>query len=171
MMDKLNSSWQSTDFVHVPDGNFLNHGVYIWVFNFDKIPHLGLSANGKYCSATVRSAQILEPTDKFFRWIKTKNQLTFFIGISGQTLSENWFESFHNAILENETCLNPIKKALGYEDEKIQTLADFIPVLERDNKVIQYATNQYIAQIYLLHYTKDDVLEMIEKKKNYALRK
>lgn len=170
-MDNLSCSWQTTDFVQIQAGDFLNKGVYIWVFNYDKIPHLGLSVHGKYCSATIHGAQILEPADKFFRWIQTKDMLTFFVHVTVEPASEIWANLFTDAIQNNETCLYPIKKSLGFCDANIQTLADLLHCFEENNKTQRYLSNQQVNKLYLNHYTKEDVLEMIGQKKFYAVRK
>jgi len=170
-MDKLNYSWQSTDFIQVQDGDFLNRGVYIWVFNYDKIPHLGLSVDGKYCSVTIHGAQILEPVHKYFRWIQTKNTPSFFIQLKHETIIQRWESFFEQAVLNNETCLFPIKEALGYSNISAQTLSEFIYFLEKERNNTLYITNQVVKTLYLNHYTKQDVLELINQKREYAVRK
>jgi hypothetical protein len=168
MMDSSKFSWQSTNFVIVNNADFLKIGTFIWVYHWDKIPHLGLSVNGNYFSSTVQGAQIQEPVDKFFRWIQTKATPTFFVQLDSNLNEKLWVNEFSKAMLNHDTCLLPIKNGLNLQHLEIETLSDLLVELEKENKITLIFSNQKVKQLHLKRYTKNDVLEMIHKKKNYA---
>lgn len=170
----LKSSWKCADVTQVQEESVLHKGLYIWAFHWDKIPHLGLSLNGRYFSTTINGNQLGEETDKFFRLAKRKMIPCFLV-----KLEENQFQNLNFEVLLQEfnidlstaeTCLYPIKKVLSHDYEKIDTLAKLIVQLEKETTISAYLTIQAVQEIYLNAYCKNDVLKMIKKQLNHATR-
>jgi hypothetical protein len=170
-MDELSYSWKTENFTVVQEASFLESGSFIWVFNWDKIPHLGLSFDGAYYSATVHGSQIGESVRKFYRTIQTKEIPTFFIRIGIETFSSDLNSCFQLGLQNNETCIHPIKQVLGREYNDAQTLSDLIFCLEQNDQVEAYLSNKNVNCLFLLNYMKSDVLEMIKNIKNHVSRK
>ncbi len=172
MKETLSYSWYTEHFSSFEDAQVLLHGSYIWVFNWPEIPHLGLSTNGHYFSATIQGAQIREDVLKFFRLSVAKSIPIFFVKLK-EHLATDWCERIFNlSVLDSDTCLSPIKSALGLESEEIDTLSDLLKTLEKQERIEAYLCNQKDVFILSLgNYSKSEVIEMIQTKMNHVTGK
>ena len=174
MKAMLKSSWKCVDMTQIREERSLHRGLYIWVFHWDKIPHLGLSLDGKYFSTTLFGNQLGEETDKFFRLAKRKMIPCFLIKLDENQFQNLNFESllqeFNTDLSTAETCLYPIKKVLSLDHEKMDTLVQLIVQLEKNATISAYLTIQAVQEISLNAYCKNDVLEMINKQLKHATR-
>lgn len=165
-------NWSSTNHIFLQDPNLLGENSYLWVFGWDNIPHLGFSSNGLYYSVSLKGLQLGTSTDVVFNAVRLKNLPTFLIQISQSFPQEKLELVFQNANLEEETCLNPILKLFGIQNEKCQTLHDLIDFLLTEDKIEQVLSFQKIEKIELLPYDKSDVLKYIQiEKEKYAVGK
>lgn len=171
MRDPLNYNWQINHFNCVKNVIHFQRGLFIWVFNWTNIPHLGLSIHGLYCDVTIHGNHVDEPVDKYFRMVNRKNIPTFCIQLNVQELSKDYHNIFSRTLDKNETCLSPIKEALGFEQDQLETLSDLINILNKEGKISSFISLQETDLLFLKSYSKEDVLSLIEKKINYAIGK
>lgn len=170
-MEVLNYNWKTRQFTFVEDSSCLLGGVFVWVFHWDKIPHLGISVDGKYFSSTLYGVQKNEYVEKYHRLVISKQIPTFCLQVEASIRSDELNGHFSTSMLENETCLLPIKSVLGYNDIDIQTLIDLIQRLEHDQRLIRILTLLPAESLTLNDYSKTDVLQYIEKQKKNAVGK
>jgi hypothetical protein len=166
-MDKSIFSWQTSEFKVSQTPAFLSEGIYIWVFNWHEIPHLGLSVRGKYFSISIKRSRLNEEVEKIWRLTEIKSVPLFLVKIACNSLQNITIEqAFSQPIQEGETCLNPLKLLLTNQHEDVQTLSDLLYHLEKSNQIISYHANQVLSQkqLTLCNYNKADVLEMISNK-------
>jgi hypothetical protein len=170
-MEVLKYNWITKKFTIAKDSSCLLRGVFIWVFHWDKIPHLGISVDGKYFSSTIRGAQKNEHVEIYHRLVISKQIPTFCIQVEACISRNILNENFSSALIENETCLLPIKTVLGYNDENIQTLSDLIRRLKLDQRLTRILTLLPAQSLSLNQYSKSDVLQYITKQKKNAVGK
>ena len=166
-MDKLLYSWKTDNFKTQVDADFLQSGVYIWVFNWHEIPHLGLSINGKYSSVSITGTQQNENVQKIWRMSEMKGIPLFLIRLQNiQIEFEELNHSFSKKIQLGETCLKPLKILLLDNQQAAETLSTLIFELESKNQIASFYANNVIQknELSLLNYNKLDVLEMIANK-------
>lgn len=170
-MEVLNCNWQTDDFQLVQNIDLFDKGCFIWVIKWDKIPHLGLSLNGKYFSQTVQGTQINESCEKHFRWIQRNETPAFFVQIQSKITLDDITEVFAADKKIDDTCLKPIRKVFGIQESEVQTLTDLLRILEFNQRIKQFYSAQNVSLLSLKSYTKNDVLELIQKMKSDAFRK
>lgn len=163
MKEVLNSSWHTEHFTVISNVNDLLKGVFIWVFNWDKIPHLGLSIDGVYFSSTLQGPQIEEDANKFYRLSINKNIPTFFVKIDFEIQKQDCAQIFSQAPLGSQTCLHPIKEVLQCQSTQIKTLSDLLLHLKSNHKIKSYHSNMPTEILYLAKYSEEDVLQLIQK--------
>lgn len=167
MTDKSNYSWQTDQFNTESEPDFINSGCFIWVFNWHEIPHLGISVDGKYFSLTIHGIQRFEEISKIWRMAEIKEIPLFLIKIRDAQLNiDELDELFAQYLLDDETCLQPLKALFGSEQTQINTLIDLIHSLNAQEQIEGFYANSCMnsGRLSLIHYSKSDVLELINKK-------
>jgi hypothetical protein len=146
--------------------DFLKKGCYLWAFHHHKIPHLGLSVNGHYFSVTFNKKQVNESVETPWRLSQSKAIPCFFIQLI-DTIEcavdiKYFFES--HSFLQN-TCLLPILQSLGLAHKNIDILPDLLHYLNANKMIKSWHCNHLYQKerLSLLHYTKHEVMEMVEK--------
>jgi hypothetical protein len=175
---KENSSfkWRKENLPVINQPEQLNEGSFIWVINWlDVPPHLGISVNGKYYSATVRGPQLDLSVESIWRLCEQKSKHVFFIKINAFSAqsSEELSGYFNAACLNENTCLQPIKELIGVTDFQVTTLFQLIEHLESKQAIESYCKPSFCCMdwVGLRAYEVEDVHEHIATLKGYALAK
>jgi hypothetical protein len=167
MKESTSFSWRKENLGSIPNPEGLNSGVYIWVLNWlDIPPHLGVSINGKYFSSTIRGPQLDLSVESVWRLCEQKNKPVFFIKLANHlTIGESEVISrMYQSSIGEETCLFPIKKSLGIENENIQTLLDLLAELDTLNLIDGYFKPSFCHMdwVGIRNYSLEDVVQYIK---------
>lgn len=167
MKEALNYSWSTKQFTIEQNPHFLEMGVFLWIFDWDAIPHLGMSKDGKYFSSTIRGIQKNEDSKKFWRLAEFKNTPLFVMLLNTENINLIELDRcFQTSISVRTTCLEPIKLALSVQDDAIEIVSDLIKILSDRKCISQVIANSINSEgtIFLNRYNKADVLALIHQK-------
>ena len=163
-------SWKTSNIRIEQDASFLQNGTYVWVINYPKIPpHLGLSIDGMYYSVTTETVQLHKPIHSLIRLFEAKKKPVFFVKFELNTLSDKRLEEVFTMTLDKgATCIEPINTLLFNDRFAFQTIGELLNHLEQLNRIRSIHVQDYLNSecVGVLSYTKNDVINFIQTKKN-----
>lgn len=146
--------------------DFLKNGRFLWAFHHHSIPHLGMSANGRYFSVTFNKKQIDESVEISWRLAQNKAIPCFFIELHDLFEWQADFQDFFKShTFPKNTCLLPILQSLRLYDKNIEIFPDLINYLTIQNKIKSWHCNTWYQKerLSLLRYNKIDVEKMVNE--------
>ncbi len=133
------SNYTFENIIHTNVDEINTQSLILWIIHANKIPpHIGISFKAKFYSLKANGKDNGVSIKSISNIIVQKKITTVLVELNGSVIKENietCFDRFEKTIPFKITCLQPIKKALGYE--KAEKLIDLLILLELNNDIIR----------------------------------
>ncbi len=131
------SEFKFAEITPFSDQALLKDGFYLWIWYADKIPpHIGCSVNGCYYSLKVNGKDDALQIENVLKIIEKKKTLTLFVSLENSfddLMVRAVFNQYKHAQSGISTCLTPIVRLLGLQDQLISQLSELLKYLESEN--------------------------------------